>query len=459
MNVNNLLLALSVAVISACGGGGGGSSSGTTQTPVAANISTATMAAGVQPWFHTYMKISDGSEILVLTTMGPNAQALSNPTPVLMAKANSTGAMDVTDHYFTKAPNIYWGRNIVAFNDPKTDLQSLWFCNHGREVGSYKDAATPRINGIWGEQDLLFTMQNGKFIDQTLSLPQSNDFTHGCASASIGDENSLVFIKNTLGVFDGNPSTQIFKKINNSFVNMPFDPSILSNDMPTWWVGKGDFLKNGKDAIVFGQQVVSFIGNSYQVTQILKAPALEEQGYKNYQNGLVGDLNGDGYPDVIEILSGDGISKPFLSGAMLAVFINDGHGRLQYSASAIPTHQPTDFGLDLRIIDINFDGKMDIVSSGPKYGYQLNESIGDWSTTIVLVNNGDGTFSKKKIADAELNIRCAAAGILVCGRGTYFMASGDKNSYNLLMSGANSSSGKWILYGRSVTINTPLVLD
>jgi len=76
------------ATLVACGGGGGGGSAAIVVppnpvvctapavnqndfcvTPPATAI-TAALPAGSQPWFHNYLKNSDGSETLVLTTVG-----------------------------------------------------------------------------------------------------------------------------------------------------------------------------------------------------------------------------------------------------------------------------------------------------------------------------------------------------------------------------------------------------
>jgi hypothetical protein len=205
--------------------------------------------------------------------------------------------------------------------------------------------------------------------------------------------------------------------------------------------------------------VVRYENGNYRITQTMKAPDLEAQGYNNYQSGTVADVNGDGFTDVIQSVSGDGVSKVFLAGSMLAVFINDGTGNLVYTPSAIPSPQtPNDMGLDIRVFDVNFDGKADIVTSGNRYGYGTPISVGDnISTRFLYINNGNGTFTKKILADAELNSRCLAV-VQGCQRTYYFMANSDSSSYSIVMTGSNNA-GAYTAYGRTVTPATPVGLQ
>lgn len=419
-----------------------------------------TMLPDTTPWFHTYYMNADGSESLVLTTMGIH-NAVSDPTQVMMLKPNSVGVANITSQVMVDAPYLYWGRNVVSFKDPLTGQPALWFCNQGREVGDYSLAPTPRVNGVWGEQDRLYVMSNSKFVERSEQLPQVVDFSHGCAASNnVGDGNGTVLVKQTLGTFGGNPGRQVLANKGSGYTRTSFDLGSVPNmnwKLQMWWVGVGDFAKRGSDDILFSQQVFRYENGSYRITQTMSAPDLEAQGYTNYHSGIVADLNGDGYPDVVQILSGDGGQIPHLQGAMLAVFLNDGRGNLVYQPNALPARLPTDMGLDIRAFDVNFDGKPDIVSSGGRYMYQTNET--DLKARVVYVNNGDGTFTKKNIVDSEADKQCVAAGLpdWSCQRILHFMYNRDSNSYSLVMLG--KGYGNFIGYNRVVTKANPLVLQ
>lgn len=422
---------------------------------------TASMTSGIKPWFHNYLRNDDGSETLVLTTMGLNSfNKFTDPTPIMLLKPNGNGVADVTSQLFDIAPSLYWGRNVVAFKDPLTSQQALWFCNQGREVGDYQLASTPRVNGIWGEQDKLFIMKNGKFVDQSSQLPQVVDFSHGCSAANIGDGNSLVLVKNTLGSFGGNPSMQMLANNGISYLKTAFNSNILNTKtLSTYWTGVGDFSKRGAADVLFSQQLVRLENGIYKVSQTLRAPDLEAQGYTLAHSGTIGDINGDGFLDVILVFSGDGVKQAFLSGAMLAVFLNDGKGNLVYAPEAIPNRLPAEMGLDIKLFDVNFDGKKDIVTTGAKY--DLGNSSKDYSARTLYLNNGNGTFSKRNIVDAEMDRNCLAyknSYLNGCQMTYYFLSNNDISSYSIIMTGIDSSQRSYA-YARKVTAENPIGLQ
>ena len=426
---------------------------------------TVSLASGTQPWFHNYLTNDDGSETLILTTVGINSfNKFTDPTPIILLKPNGNGVADMTSQLFDIAPSLYWGRNVVAFKDPLTSQQALWFCNQGREVGDYSLASTPRVNGIWGEQDKLFIFNNGKFVDQSSQLPQVVDFSHGCSAANIGDGNSLVLVKNTLGSFGGNPSMQILANKGTSYLRTVFNSNILNTKtLSTFWTGVGDFSNRGVVDVLFSQQLVRFENGVHKVTQILRAPDLEAQGYTLAHSGTVGDINGDGFADVVLVFSGDGVKKSFLSGAMLAVFINDGKGNLVYAPQALTNQLPTEMGLDIRLFDVNFDGQKDIVTSGAKYKFDASTTLDastDFSARALYLNNGNGTFSKRSIVDAEMDRNCLAfknSSSKGCQMTYYFLGNNDISSFSIIMTGVDDFKRSYA-YARNVTAANPIGL-
>lgn len=454
--MKKLILLLSF-VLTACGGGGGGSG-GATQAST--SYSTFAMGSKEAPWFASYIKSVDGSENLVLSSMDEgNAHAFTPSTPVHILKANDDGSVsDLSSTLFDKIPSYYWVRNIVPFIHPDTGTQALWFCNTGREVGDPNTVATiPRTPGIWGEQDGLFVMVNGKFVDKTDTLPQTVDFTHGC-SAMKNHDGTTSLVKNTLGWLGPDAPQQSILSFNNGTWTSVFTstwnlPGILTRGVESFFAIAGNFLKTNSDSAIFGRTMIRSNGTSFSVTDVLHAPDLESQGYTKIQGAVSGDVNNDGWDDLILVLSADGrILMPELSGAKLALFRNDGTGNLVYDPTAfIDYYDDSQFGLDIKIIDINFDGHPDIVTSGERYLYGTN--LHYLKTDKVFVNNGSGKFNLKTIDDSRLNRKCKDT---YCQVATWFLKGKDSNSYTL-MSYSREYRDK-TFYSQTITATAPLTL-
>ncbi|RPI63441.1 MAG: VCBS repeat-containing protein, partial [Planctomycetaceae bacterium] len=102
----------------------------------------------------------------------------------------------------------------------------------------------------------------------------------------------------------------------------------------------------------------------------------------NYTSGgtnpgaiAVGDLNGDGYADMVVTTTGP---RP----RMINVLLNNGYGIMSAPTSyATPSVRRM---YDIHLADVDGDGDLDIVSAG---------SLSRLVTVITLLNNGDGTFS------------------------------------------------------------------
>jgi len=88
---------------------------------------------------------------------------------------------------------------------------------------------------------------------------------------------------------------------------------------------------------------------------------------------VVGDLNGDGIPDLVEVVNGSGV----------AVLLGNGDGTFQ-PASSIPIGAGVTY---LAMGDFNGDGKLDLAVSLAATGYPPLGSI------EILLGNGDGTFT------------------------------------------------------------------
>jgi len=447
-----------VLAITGCGGGGGG---GAVNTPIPPSqvYSTFSTKGVVVPWVGSALKDADSSEVLVLATMDEaNAtQKLTPPTPVFILKANNDGSvLDISNSLFDKQPNYWWVRSITPFIHPETGSQALWFCNVGREIGDPNTVPTiPRTPGVWGEQDGLFVMINGKLVDKTETLPQVIDYTHGCATFN-DSKGKAQLVKNNAGWIGPDASYQsILSLVNGKWVptfNSTWNnPSVLQRGVDSFFAAAGDFFKSiYGGSPVFGYYQLKNNGTSFELATELHSNDLELQGYTMPQGSITGDVNNDGWDDLILVMSADGVKlKPFLSGARLALYKNDGKGNLIYDPNAFKdSYSDNDFGLDLKIIDINFDGFPDIVTHGERYLFGTNYHY--LKTEKVFINDGKGGFNLKTIDGTSLNARCNEN----CQIGTYFLKGKDKNSYTLISN--SKSSSERIFYSQIVTSTNQL---
>ena len=129
-----------------------------------------------------------------------------------------------------------------------------------------------------------------------------------------------------------------------------------------------------QDGVFLGQS-----GGGYAAPILLTNP----DGVYNICNNSVGDLNGDGKPEIVS-------ANCYLSGLAgnLTVYLNKGNGTFQtgvyYSAGTESVDNTTaDIGpVAVTIADVDGDGKNDIVSSNAKGG-----------DATILLGNGDGTVN------------------------------------------------------------------
>jgi len=151
-------------------------------------------------------------------------------------------------------------------------------------------------------------------------------------------------------------------------------------------------------------------------------PVTYDTGGVGPGGALVGDMNGDGKPDLVVVNACDGSSN--CDGGTVSVLFGNGDGTFQtaiaYDAGYLPNL--------LAVADVNGDGKPDLI-----VGNQC-ASRGGNSCIAVLLGNGDGTFHTAKIAYGPANqplVSLAAADVNRDGKPDLIVVNGCGNGGTL----------------------------
>jgi hypothetical protein len=99
----------------------------------------------------------------------------------------------------------------------------------------------------------------------------------------------------------------------------------------------------------------------------------------------VGDVNGDGIPDIVAV----GLSET------VSVLLGNGNGTFRSAIDAGPSWENMTGGV---LLDLNGDGKLDLVIAGGPNGHRAPCGIG------VCFGNGDGTFQLPVLYQAGSDI-------------------------------------------------------
>jgi hypothetical protein len=198
-----------------------------------------------------------------------------------------------------------------------------------------------------GEQNiLLLSSPNGTLIDQTATLPKRNDFSH---SVAVGD-------------VDGDGDNDIY--VGNIYGQNAVLPYLLLNN------GEGGFTLNSNRL----PDSLDYVASS-----------------KKYTSSSFADIDNDGDFDLL--LGGDASEAS-------KIFYNNGSGFFSDSESMSlpfgPFGENNSISVDIVSIDLNSDGKKDIVQSQTG-----NDPFYVGRSIQVLIQKNDGTFVDESAARIE----------------------------------------------------------
>ena len=250
---------------------------------------------------------------------------------------------------------------------------------------------------------LLISDGQGSLEDKSEQIEDFNDgngqlcgFAH---DASVGDPDGDgdldIFACNILNINDGNGNFKIHDFINlnwqrenqygnpmssilNDLNNDNFDDIVFWNfDNRESWssADEGYILLSNGTPIIRDWTKISLPAGPY--------------GYNRnkYNHAVSGDLNSDGYQDVVVAITRD---QPYYEGAYLQILINDGNGNLIDMTDEKFSEQPrseTHHGEgNLYLRDMNLDGYLDIIHSTRDYS-------SGYHGAHIAINDGKGSFN------------------------------------------------------------------
>ena len=251
---------------------------------------------------------------------------------------------------------------------------------------------------------LMLSNSAGKFVDASLNIEHLNNEMGQCGfahDASFGDPDGDgdldIYACNILNINDGDGNFKIHEYINMSWSfdamnqygnpmasllvdlnNDSFDDIVFWNfDNREWWSDAEEgyiLLSNGTKTIQDWEQI-----------SLPQGPF----GYNHnkYNHAAFGDLNNDGFNDVVVAVTRD---LPYYEGAYIQVLFNDGKGQLIDETDKRFKDQPradTHHGEgNIYLRDMNQDGFLDIVHSTRDYFTEFHGAH-------IAINDGTGVFN------------------------------------------------------------------
>jgi hypothetical protein len=322
----------------------------------------------------------DGRPDVLVTQGQPQARALY--PPVVFVNNGRGGFTDQTSSLFAGPPPLTMSQSRVLVAD---------FNRDGRPDVFVSDFGSD-LPGDTGHQNaLILSAPGGKLVDATANLPQQAMYT---ATASVADVNGDgapdIFIGGWLFI-GGNEIL-----LNDGSGHFTIEPHGISDPIADFSAGCrtvsssafADVNGDGAPDLIIGGHTFGCPpgppavllndghGHFQQVLQELPLPPYD---FTEATDIAVGDINGDGAPDLVL-----GYSKRYKPGIWFQILINDGHGH--FTDETDQRLPQVDNSIDawvwwIRLVDINGDGHPDIATnlgiSGPHLSpYFLNDGTG-----------------------------------------------------------------------------------
>ncbi len=411
-------------------------------------------------WFGTAGDLDgDGIEELIMPSLdGANVNGISPPTPIYILKVENQTLVDRSAEFFGIPPSSWMIRRTLTGDFDGDGQRDVVFCGAGRETTdrSYL-SLSPRVPGAWGEQTQVWLGRGGVLVDFTAQFPQSIGYSHGCSAGDLNHSGrDSIIVNNVGGAIAPHPPTYAVTWNGAQFVSSSPFPLLTGTRTGKPWgffTATGDFDLNGY-ADVVGDLEILWGTPTGPVVVSLPPNRLVTPTFGNWQGQAVADLTGDGYPDLVKILSTTPATG--LTGARFVLYTGGPNRTLTEKLDAFPaleTYNDNDFGIDISVIDINFDGIQDLVTFGIAYYGAQTRLVGERSPTAVWLNDGAGRFTLAHFSDRLFaTSACNRRGF----RNGYFLRTADPLAHNFIVGGCYPGAPKTAYTVRTVTPDDPL---
>ena len=176
----------------------------------------------------------------------------------------------------------------------------------------------------------------------------------------------------------------------------------------TYWVAIGDVNGDGKPDLVAANQCPSgydcpngtvgvLLGNGDGTFQ---SAASYPSGGNTAQSVLIGDLNGDGYPDLAVANCGSSSSCTTSTAGVVGVLLGNGDGTFR---PAVTYSSGGNDATSIVLADVNGDGHPDLVvanAGSNSVGVLLGKGDGTFASAVTFESGGGGAYS---VAVADVN--------------------------------------------------------
>jgi VCBS repeat-containing protein len=347
----------------------------------------------------------------------------SGDTAILIG--TGTGTFRSAVNYFTRADGLLSGPIGLSFGDFNYD---------GRmDVMSSSTILFGHGDGTFPNRQLFTYLPPAINIDFRTSLPSEVDA--GDLNAD-GNIDLVVAMAGTTVVLFGNG--------NGSF-NQPLqlNPPAATGISPTSnRVSLADLDGDGDLDVVSLHALLGQVGGGVAVWRnnglgSFSSPFVRNVPFPVYElSGVtgpdleVGDLNGDGFPDVVVTDSGARGTDPNATGGV-SVLLGIGDGNLVLPVRYLMPPRQSAYGVKLG--DLNQDGHPELVMLSSPLGFDFARSA-----VVVVANQGDGTFAGAKLLDfgGSSAMYLATGDFNGDGRADILVPNSDANSFSLIFAGA-----------------------
>jgi hypothetical protein len=344
-----------------------------------------------------------------------------NPVPFKAIGVDATGQItDATPVLNQTSIGAIHARQLIVGDFNGDGSQDMYFANHGCDSPPFP-----------GEKNHYFLSSGSGFVDKSATLPPINSFSHSAAVGDLRKSGYQDVLVGVLGMQDnpGLPAMYQGDNTGGTYVgayilrndgagNLTYDNTALPlglanpSSAPQGTVTTrftsatfGDLNGDGyPDLVVGADQNAAVAGSVFMNDKVGKFKTAEitlPVGLFGVGNTITvaiaaADLNGDGLPDLL--LSQTPNAPKFYDGGKVQVVINKGNGVFEDQTDKYIPNQQKNVGWSqwIHLLDLNGDGRKDILLESDQ------EAVSD---AVAYSAQADGTFKSINRADLPASVR------------------------------------------------------